>query len=115
MELTELKSAITESLHHHIPFEMPADLDFTQLQTAVEAVAHELGYTQALPHCFKHQAWTFHLSPTHGLRWGYVFNDQKVGWFESRNTTPLPERDLVMHDSEPVFGVTDDLIVEGSR
>ncbi len=106
----DLKEAIQEAIKNHIPFQAPDRLDFHALEHAVSDVATEMGYVKAFPHEFKDRAWAFHMGPDTGMRWGYVRNDEKVGWFEGRETTPLPERDVVMKDASQVYGHETDLI-----
>ena len=110
MHAEELKDAIREAIINHIPFELPNGSLYEDVAHAVEDVAEGMEYVKAWPHEFQHQAWAFHLSQEKGMRWGYVRNDEKVGWFEGRETTPLPERDVVMKDSDPVYGHKSDLI-----
>ena len=106
----ELREAIREAITNHIPFEPPSDTEFSLLEHAVYDMAAELGYVRAYPHEFKHKAWAFYLSAELGLRWGYVRNETKVGWFEGRETTPLPKRARVTKDAEQVYGHKADLL-----
>ncbi len=110
MNEAELKEAISEAISCHIPFQIPDNLDFLTVAHAVADVAAESGYVKEFPKKFKHKTWAFHMSLEHGLRWGYVRNDHKVGWMEARETTPLPERDYVIRNSDPVFGHRADLL-----
>lgn len=110
MTADEFKDAVSEAIVHQIPFEMPNGADFEDIEDAVNEVAAQAGYVKCLPHEFKDRAWAFHLSPEKGLRWGYVRNGEKVGWYEGRESTPLPQRDVVVRDAEPVYALQDDLL-----
>lgn len=110
MNSQQLKEAIREAIKHNIPFNLPESTEFTSLEHTVMDLALEMGYVKAYPHEFKHQTWAFHLSSEAGLRWGYVSNDRRVGWFEGRESTPLPDRDRVIKDAEQVYGHKADLV-----
>jgi len=107
----ELIEAIKEAIQLNIPFLPPESIDFSDWAHSVEDVALELGYSRGFPYEFKDHSWTFYLSPEKGLRWGYVRNDNKVGWFESRETTPIPERAIVIKDADSIFGHEADRLI----
>lgn len=106
----EVKEAVREAIQNHIPFEVPNGSDFAAIEAVVKEVAEEAGFVKCLPHECKDHAWAFHLSPEKGLRWGYVRNQAKVGWYEGRESTPLPERDVVVKDSDRVYAPAGDLL-----
>ena len=110
MNQDELKEAIREAIVNHIPFDVPTGPDYHAVADVLDEVAQRLDFIKAYPHAFKHKSWAFHFSRNKGLRWGYVRNDDKIGWFEGRETTPLPERDLVIKDAEEVYGHSADLL-----
>ena len=100
----ELKEAVREAIQLNIPFLPPEGVDFSTWSHWVGDVAEAMGYARGYPHEFKDRAWAFHVSADKGLRWGYVRNDSKVGWYEGRETTPLPERALVIKDGDVIYG-----------
>lgn len=106
---SKVKEAIREAITNHIPFSPPLDVEYAFLLHALTDIASELGYIKAYPSAFKDRAWTFHVSAETGLRWGYVRHERETGWFEVRETTPIPDRACVMRDSEPIFGHRVDL------
>ncbi len=110
MNAQECREAIDTAIRNHIPFDSESHLPWEELEVIVAAVADQLGYERRLPHCFRHGTRSFYLDPAKGLRWGTVRNDRKIGWHESREATPLPERSAVIKDSAPVFGRREDLI-----
>lgn len=114
MDKDELKEAVREAIDSRIPFSLPIDEDYTAFAEIVHAVAAEKEYVKGRPHNFVHHAMAFHLSRENGMRWGYVRNDNKIGWFESRETTPLPERDIVIKDADFVYALKRDLVTPAS-
>jgi hypothetical protein len=110
MNQKEMKDAIRMAIRDHIPFDRPEAIEYAFLAEMLVEIAAEMGYVRRLPHCFRDRTWAFHVSPEKGLRWGYVKNNDKIGWFEGRESTPLPERDRVIKDAEPVFGLRSDLL-----
>ena len=110
MTAEEIKEAVREAIVHQIAFEVPNGSQFEEIEDAVNEVATAVGYVRCLPHEFKDHAWAFHLSPEKGLRWGYVRNGEKIGWYEGRESTPLPERDVVVRDAEPVYALQEELL-----
>lgn len=104
----ELEEAIETALEDHIPFELGSALERASVQKLMPQVAARLHYDYDYPRNFKHGARACYLDPEKGLRWGYIRNEKKVGWYEARESTPLTERSLVIKDSDRVYALKKD-------
>lgn len=111
MEKEALKEALSDCFRYQLSFDFDKDLTFEKIESLIDSIAQNAGYIKALPSHFKHKCWAAYLDPHKGLRWGYVVNQKKIGWFEGRITTALNERSLVIKNSNPVFAKKENQII----